>query len=234
VFRHFPTTWGWWKDTTCFPEHVLHFNGAKDIIVFHANWVDQVTAVQISHFRGSSPEIFSRIRHVGIAVDKLRKLCYAKIPPHEDTYGTMDCTCITEECQDYRREEPLPRFLSLFPLIEKFYIASVPSSSTHRPGDQILSSKFPARDANCPCTEGPRHYWPMIRSSDACGQFVIYDDRSSCPFPKFNRVEMLRQHWRPHFPYYRTLESLEIFFIQIWDPETLINSPPCNGCVYKG
>jgi hypothetical protein len=30
-----------------------------------------------------------------------------------------------------------------------------------------------------------------------------------------------------------TLDHLEILFIQLWDPETRTNSPPCNGCVYE-
>jgi hypothetical protein len=73
----------------------------------------------------------------------------------------------------------------------------------------------------------------MIRSTDACGWFVIYDERSPCPFPRIKRVENLRRLWRPHFPYYRALNHLEILFIQLWDSETCSNSPPCNECVHE-
>ena len=240
MFRHFPSDWGflvdkhhtYWDspDGASFPEHVLRFNGAKDIIVFHADWADQEAAIEIARLRGSQLSDFLKIRHVGIAVDKIRRKHHTHIPPQ---YGTPDCICATEECQDYCKKEPLPSFLSLFPLAEKFYIAGVPSSSIHQPGDQIQAGKDPTGDANCPCpNEGSRHSWPMIRSRDTCGWFVIYDERSLCPFPKFDRIEELRQRWRPHFPYYQALDHLEIRFIQLWDPDSFTNSRPCNGCVY--
>jgi hypothetical protein len=218
-------------DGADFPEYVLRFNAAKDIIVFHADWTDQEAAVKIAKLKGSLPDDFLKIRHVGIAVDKIRTRYRTAVPPK---YGTYDCGCLTEECQDYCKKEPLPSFLSLFPLIEKFYIAGVPSSSTHQPGDQIRAGKELSGDANCACpNEGERHSWSTIRSADACGCFAIYDERSTCPFPKFDRIEELRQHWRPHFPYYRALDYLDIRFIQLWDPDTFTNSPPCNSCVYK-
>jgi len=202
TFRYFPPGWGWregppglWPktDRVGFPEYVLRFNGAQDIIVFHADWTGLEAAVEISNLRGSPFDNFLKMRHVGIAVHKLRNIYYRQGPPG---YGAHDsiCTCETEECEDYCKKEPLPSFLSLFPRIEKFYIAGVPSSSTHQPGDQILAKQFPSGNANCPCpNEGPRHSWPLIKSSDACGSFVIYDKRSTCPFPKFDRVEELRQ-----------------------------------------
>jgi hypothetical protein len=154
-FRHFPREWGWveglppWYepliDGVGFPEYVLRFNGAKDIIVFHASRYDQDNAVKIAKLSGSLPTCFSKIRYVGIAVDKFCKSSQSTIPA---LYGASMCAYNTEECQDYCKEEPLQRLLSLFPLLEKFYIASVPSSSTHQPGDQILT-KSPSRDANC-------------------------------------------------------------------------------------
>jgi hypothetical protein len=235
-FRHFPSKWGWWMHVAEFPEYILRFNGAKDIFVFNADWEDQAAAIQISSFRGSPPDSFSRIRHVGIAVDRFTKehLPQIRIPPHlPSTYGTYYCPCTTEQCQDCCKQEPLPEFLSLFPLLKKFYVARVPIRSNHQPLDQIPSFPPPPEHVICPCPEGPKHSWPMIRSTDACGWFVIYDERSPCPFPKIKRVENLRRLWRPHFPYYRALSHLEILFIQLWDPETCSNSPPCNECVHE-
>jgi hypothetical protein len=244
LFRHLPKSWGWdenlgprfWHlldppNAASFPQYILRFNGAKDIIVLHADWVDQETAVKIASLRGSPPDDFLNIRHVGIAVDKFTKR-HCSYEPHR--YRTDRCTCMTEECQDDCKKEPLRAFLSLFPLLEKFYIAGVPRSSTHQPSDQIRAGKDPSGGANCPCSnEEPRHSWPMIRSTDVCGWFAIYDERSACPFPKFDKVENLRRHWRPHFPYYRALDHLEIRFIQLWDQEFSSSSLPCNGCVYN-
>lgn len=237
TFRLFPRHWGLmvdgpvkdWDspDGAGFPEHVLRFNGAKDIFIFNANWEDQDSAIKIAKLRGCPPDDFLKIRHVGIAVDEIK----SRHVPRQlglPRYGTWQCRdrCATEECRDCCQKEPLPGFLSLFPLIEKFYIAGVPSSGTHRLGDHLQAGKEPSTDANCPCPiEGPRHSWPIIRSSDACGWFAIYDECFICPFPKFNRIEELRQRWRSHFPYYQALHHLEIRFIQLLRPQ-------CNGCVY--
>lgn len=230
-FRNIPIRRGWWVHMAEFPEYTLRFNGAKDIFVFHADWEDQEAAIHISGFRGSPPDSFSRIRHVGIAVDRFTNehLPQIRIPSHFlPTYGTGHCPCTTEQCQDCCKQEPLPEFLSLFPLLKKFYVAKVPIKSKHQPLDQI--PPFPAPEyVICPCPEGSKHSWQMIRSTDACGWFVIYDERSPCPFPKIKRVENLRRLWRPHFPYYQALNHLEILFIQPWDPETCSDSPLCNS-----
>jgi hypothetical protein len=57
TFQHFTKYWGdmcdkpYWAcdkpDGIPFPEHVLRFNGGKDIIVFHADWIDQESAVKL-------------------------------------------------------------------------------------------------------------------------------------------------------------------------------------------
>ena len=201
TFRLFPPRWGLmadgpikdWDspDGSGFPEHVLRFNGAQDVFVFYANWEDQESAIEIAKLRGCPPDDFLKIRHVSIAVDEIKSRYVPRrlgLPRYETFY--CEDKCATDQYQDCCKKEPLPDFLSLFPLIEKFYIAGVPSSSTHRLSDHIQAGKEPSRDANCPCpNDGPRHSWSIIKSSDACGWFAIYDERSMCPFPKFNRIE---------------------------------------------
>jgi hypothetical protein len=241
-FRHFPGGWMHSKykspadrpDGTGYPEYTLRFNATKDIIVFHAGWEDQAAAVKVSELRGLPPDDFLKIRHVGIAVGSFR-VQYR----HMDTqWGTPfernSCKCKTEVCQDYCKEEPLPKFLSLFPSLETFYVSGVPSGGVHKPGDQGHAGEGPSGDANCSCLNvRQRHSWPMIRSPGVCGWFAIYDERSACPFPKFDPVEEIRQRWRPHFPYYRALDNLDIKFIQLWDPVCCTNSRLCNLCVYS-
>jgi hypothetical protein len=196
-----------------FLEHILRFNGARDIIIFDVDWADQESAIKIAALGGSVHDSFLKMRHVGIAIDKLRNTTDGVLP---FKYGTRACRtgCQTEECRDCCTKEPLPKFLGLFPLLETFYIAQVLSSSENQQGDQTRTS-FPLVGATCPCpTSGLRHSWPVMRNSDTCGWSTIYDERSGCLLPKLNRVEELRQHWRPHFPYYRALDHLEIRFIQ--------------------
>jgi hypothetical protein len=221
-FRHLPREWGWieWAYTgpgkltgSPYPEHTLRFNGAKDIFIFHTDWVAQSSVVRLAALRGSPFQDFLNIRHVGIPIDKFRKIDRSR-PPLQ--YGTRACRtgCQTEVCQDYCQKEPLVDFLSLFPLLSNFYIADVPGSNIHQPDEQRLAGKKPT-GGSCPCpTSGLRHSWPVIRSSDTCGWFTIYDERSGCLLPKLDRVEELRQHWRAHFPYYKALDHLEIRFIQ--------------------
>jgi hypothetical protein len=221
-FRNLPREWGWIEmahmgpgklNGSPFLEYILRFNGARDIIIFDADWADQESAIKIAALGGSVHDSFLQMRHVGIAIDKLRHTTDGMMP---FKYGTRACRtgCRTEECRDCCAKEPLPKFLGLFPLLEKFYIAQVPSFSENQPGGQTQTS-FTSMGATCPCpSSGPRHSWPVIRSSDTCGWFTIYDERSECLLPKLDRVEELRQHWRPHFPYYRALDHLKIRFIQ--------------------
>jgi hypothetical protein len=241
-FRQF--SWGWMRDPPPddssdgegWPEYVLHLNYAKDIIIFHAFWADQGAAIKIAKFKGSPPADFFKIRHVGISLGSLTVVYHS-----HHTYGQRGefrnhlghCRCEAEECQDSCKEEPLPKFLSLSPSLEKFYIAGALDRVYHPPKDKLQAANGPSGEANCPCpTSGPRHSWPMIKTWDACGWFVIYDERSACLFPKSDRIEKIRRERRPHFPYYRALDHLEIRFIQLWDPETLSKSPQCSHCHY--
>lgn len=208
-------------------EYTLRFNGARDIFIFDTCWEDLDMAAQIIKLRGFPPDGFTKMQHVGLAVNHLRSCC-VRYRHGRPTYGTWKCedNCATEACRDHCQLDPLPTFLSTFPLLEKFYIAGVPTSSTHKLGDRLEAGRQPPVYANCPCPIGYRHAWPLIRSRQACGWFLIYDESSSCPFPKFSRVEDLRQRWRSHFPYYDALNHLEIRFIQ------LVQSN-CKDCLYK-
>jgi hypothetical protein len=240
-----------WNDEKGMPEYVLHLNYAKDIIILHATWEDQEAAIKIANFKGSPPADFLKIRHLGISLGSLTVVYY-----RQHRHGQRGefkkhgghCRCETEECLDCCKEEPLPKFLSLFPSLSKFYIAGVPERLSHPPeklyiagvSDRVFDDKLqdgngPTGEANCPCpSSGPRHTWPMIKTWDACGWFVVYDERAACPFPKSDRIEKIRRGWRPHFPYYRALDHLQIRFIQLWDPETLSNASQCSLCHYGG
>lgn len=213
-------------DGTGFVKCTLRFDGSKDIFIFNSCWQDLDATLQIAKLKGSGPADFLTMRHVGIALNDLRSSVRYRYG--RPAYGTNKCldNCATEACRDHCQYDPLPAFLSLFPLLERFYIAAVPSSSTHQLENQFQAGTWPSAEANCPCPiEEMRHTWQVIWNNQACGWSMIYDERSSCPFPRFSRVEVLRQRWRPHFPYYQVLNHLEIRFIQPLMPN-------CNDCVY--
>lgn len=241
-FRILPKTWGRFDsmhlrgsdDLTEFPEHILRFSGLKDIFIFNATCSDQEAAIRMAQGKIDDsgelvlPEAFLRIRRVGIAVDDFTTGYAAQWYHPRNTYGARMCNdnCTTEQCRDCCRFDPLPAFTRLFPLIEKLYIAGVPETSTHQLGDVIEAGKIPSTDTNCPCPDRrPQHSWSLIRSSDACGWFAIYDEQSSCAFPTLKRVEELRSLYRAHFPYYRALSHLEIRFIQPLRRD-------CEHCIY--
>lgn len=213
-----------------YPEYTLRYNGSKDIIILHASWEEQQAAVEIAKLNGSPPEDFLKIRHLGIGVEDFQirykwVLRYWRTPREE-------CRCLTEECDDCCKIEPLLGFLSLFPLLKTFYIAGglgTSRSSGHSSSDEIRAGPLPSGTLNCPCPDDRlKHSWPMTKGCDICGWFAIYDERSTCSFPKFDRIERIRQRWRPHFPYYRALDYLDIKFMQLYNP----NSTPCSHCVY--
>lgn len=211
------------------PECTLRYNASKDIILLHAGWEDQQAAIEIAKFNGSPNASFFQIRHVAIGVDDFHVKC--SWPLRDWRTPKHDCRCTTEECNDHCKREPLPDFLSLFPLLQTFYVAAISAARTckHLPGDEIVAGPQPPGTLNCPCPDdGLKHSWPMAKGSDICGRFAIYDERSGCSFPKFDKIEKIRQSWRPHFPYYRALDHLDIKFIQLYDP----SSPPCSRCVY--
>lgn len=208
------------------PVFPLRFNGHKDIFIFNARWEDLDATLQVSKLQGFPPNEFLKMRHVGIAVNDLRSDVQNR--PERTSYGSGQCreNCTATACSDHCQHDPLPGFLSLFPLLKTCYIAGVPDTTNHHLGDHFEAGTPPPAEANCPCpVEGTRHSWPVIRSSQACGWFVIFDERSPCPFPKFSRIEELRKHWRPHFPYYQVLNHLDVRFIQpLW--------PICDDCRY--
>ncbi|KUJ23954.1 HET-domain-containing protein [Mollisia scopiformis] len=81
-FRYLPV--GWMSDNSmkgvylgspdgagC-PEHILRFNGAKDIVILDAAWEDQEAAIEIAESRGSPPDEFLKMCHVGIRVNDFK------------------------------------------------------------------------------------------------------------------------------------------------------------------
>ncbi|KAH8880485.1 hypothetical protein GQ53DRAFT_536695 [Thozetella sp. PMI_491] len=228
-FRMLPHCWteeGDWLDepadgSGC-PEYVLRFNGARDIVLFHADWEDQEAVVKISELRGP-PIPFTRMQHIGLTVRSLERghadrdnywdLCYGVNP--------AECMCSTPACSDACRLEPLPRFLACFPSLKTFYLARV-SSDTVDAGDQSMYDWTREEDATCHCEPEPRsgepkHKWPIIRVSDIDRWCVAWDERTDC-FPIHYLVEEIRQGWRSHFPYYKALDHLDIKFLRRLDP----------------
>jgi hypothetical protein len=154
-------------DGTGYQACVLRFNGARDVVVFRATWEDQVAAIRICQFRGTPLDDFLQMRHVAISISEMRSVT------RWNFYCSTGCQCLTEECQDYCKKEPLPKFLELFPRLQTFYVAGVPKCSIHLLGDAILPRDPPFGEANCPCpASGLRHAWPTIRCPTACGTFT--------------------------------------------------------------
>lgn len=231
TFRIFPKVWGYigyetWRkwdnpDGTPFPDHVLRFNGARDIIVFNASWTCQAYAVQISRLKGSPHDFFRNIQHVGLDTERLMAFKGREqiLPPYRTWYYERRFNdrsrCTTNECGDRCIREPLPHFISLFPKVKKLYIVETPRSIPQDENQQREAGNRSDCNKNCPCpAEGLGYDWPLIRDSNTGRWFVIYDERGDCPFPKLPVVEKVRKNWRGYFPYYRAFKDLDIKFIQ--------------------
>lgn len=217
-FRDLPYEWMCYPSRTAdspdaagFPEYVLRYNGMKDIIVFHAVWEDQEAAVKISDLMGSCLDDFLKMRHVGIADAAFNTTHDATLTSTE----RYDCACTTAVCLDHCQREPLPRFLSLFPLLKTFYIVQEPVGPIHSPGSQTRSG-YRSTICPCPADAGSKHKWPTIKSQGLDCWNVIYDERWPCPFPKCYIITKIRRRWRSNFPYYRPLNHLDIKFIRPW------------------
>lgn len=229
-FRNLPRFWtanGCHKDDpadgTAYPEYILRFNGARDIIIFDAGWEDQEAVVEISKLQGRVPDGCSRMQHVGISVGAL-EFGHGWDGLGVPSYGVNpdECRCVTDDCRDTCRLEPLPRFLSCFPLLKTFYIARVSCSD---PGDTSNSVRTYLKDASCQCNleengvggSGVRHVWSTIKSADIDRWCVAWDERTGC-FPTNYLIEEIRQFWRAQFPYYKELKHLDIKFLRRLDP----------------
>ncbi|CZR56890.1 uncharacterized protein PAC_06779 [Phialocephala subalpina] len=240
-FRNLPQGWMEVKsgkktigspDGVGFPEYILRFNSLKDIIVLHATWEDQNATIEISKLRGSPPAEFAKLSHVGVGVNDFRM--YGLVSRIYWGCATL-CRCQTIECNDHCKEDPLPGFLSLLPLLKTFYVTGVPRSGFYHPGGSLPGHQTPlGKRISCPCpTETTGHSWPMTSVWGACGRFAIYDEHSGCPFPKFKMIELIREDLRPHFPYYKALDHLDIKFIQLWDPSLSENPQACRSCTRR-
>jgi hypothetical protein len=210
-------------DGTGYPEYVLRFNGARDIIIFHANWEDQEAVINISKL-GGPPASFSQMQHIGLTIGSFD---YG----HGDTcnifgpsYGISrdECRCLTDDCTDACQLEPLPRFLACFPSLQSFYIARISNDGADY-GDVSESVWTRLADASCHCeprseSSEPKHVWPTIKSADIDRLCVVWDERTGC-FPTHYLIDVIRQGWRSHFPYYQALEHLNIRFLRRLDPE---------------
>lgn len=230
-FRKLPRFWTQFDDTkddpadgTAYPEYILRFNGAKDIIIFHASWENQEAVVEISKFQGYPPEGFSRMQHIGLTVGALDE-GHSLHSVMSTAYGVhrAECQCSTVDCHDVCRLEPLPHFLACFPLLKTFYIAQVSDFGSDH--DRKNRKGAYLEDAGCRCeTEEGRvggsaekHIWSTIRSSDIDRWCVAWDERTGC-FRTNYIVKAIRQYWRPNFPYYKALEHLDIKFLRRLDP----------------
>jgi hypothetical protein len=215
-------------DGSNYPEHVLRFNGARDIIVFqYAMWDEQNAVVKICELQNRVPDAFLHMEHVGISLRSFARGHSLAGPMHGGSYGVSPprCNCSTEVCHGGACQyEPLPRFLACFPSLKAFYIARV-SPDAEDNEDQPDGKPTAVENADCHCGPGtdgalsgePRHEWPIIKSSDLDRWCVVYDERTGC-FPEIHLMSYVRQHWRANFPYYRQMEHLDIKFVRRMDP----------------
>jgi len=233
-FRELPVGWtndGYKLDEPAdgsnYPEYILRFHGARDIIVFQdATWADQEAVVKISELQGRVPDAFLWMEHVGISMRSFA--CGHRLDPGGEygSYGVTEneCACSTNVCRDACQYEPLPRFLSCFPSLKAFYIARV-SSDFDDGGDELTGTSTSLESADCHCEttkdsgkgSEPEHTWSIIKSSDIDRWCVVWDERTGC-IPVHSRVGLVRQYWRSNFPYYKEMEHLDIRFIRRLDP----------------
>ncbi|KIN03391.1 hypothetical protein OIDMADRAFT_143054 [Oidiodendron maius Zn] len=207
-FRKLPRLWTLFDDTkddpadgTAYPEYILRFNGAKDIIIFHASWENQEAVVEISKFQGYSPDGFSRMQHIGLTVGALDEGHGYHSAVISTAYGVnpAECRCSTVDCHDV--------------------------SDLGSDHDRKNRKGAYLEDAGCRCeTEEGRvggsakkHIWSTIRSSDIDRWCVAWDERTGC-FRTNYIVKAIRENWRPNFPYYKALEHLDIKFLRRLDP----------------
>lgn len=224
-FRVLPRQWGdirgsWSRlplSVTGYPARTLRFNGTKDIMIFNASFDDQAFVAEIARKSNIPVEGFQNIRNMGLAVGSLREWSPTEFMASRET-GKWQCeigtSCTGTSCHKCNEQDYTRQFLSLFPSLDTFYLAGLPASSNHPLTDKRKDLKA-LKYTICPCSDTSKHTWPTIRSSHDCGWFMIYDERSDCPFPKFGGLERLREVWRPDFPY-QAANGIEVRFIQPW------------------
>ncbi|PVH75624.1 hypothetical protein DL98DRAFT_593019 [Cadophora sp. DSE1049] len=243
-FRLLPQHWGdirpvdrqWISHIERYPEHILRFTASEDIIIFNASLDDQAFIAEIARKSRCSVEPFLGIRNVGMAVESLKSWHTLSSPNQLPVEWICGENCLGPNCEDCDKKDPTRSFLSLFPSIQSLSIAGLPASSSHCLDNdennclRTMRLSFPS----CPCGNGvPIHSWPLIRSSDSCGWFVIYNERSSCMFPKFSRIQTLRKVWKPDFPYHEVPAHVKIQFIQPWRQDFSQELDLCGDCIYK-
>jgi hypothetical protein len=227
-------------DGSNYPEYILHYNGARDIIVFQdATWEDQEAVFKISQLQCRVPDAFMGMEHVGISIRSFA--CGHRSDPGGEfsSYGVTrnQCACSTDACRDACRFEPLPRFLSCFPSLKTFYIARV-SDDGYDGGDTLTGMPVSLENADCHCRDSlneelsveRKHSWSVIKSADINRWCVVWDERTGC-IPVHSRVELTRRYWRPNFPYYKEMKHLDIKFIRRLDPGGIREDPEVDVVV---
>ena len=210
------------SDGTGYTEYILRFNGARDIVIFHANWEDQGAVTEIAKLHGA-PAAFSQMQHIGLTVGSLDFGHGMSCGMGRASYGVAwdECRCSTAACSDVCQLEPLPGFLANFPSLRTFYIARI-SDDIADYGDSSDSVFTRLEDASCRCepragSDGLNHAWPTFKSADTDRWCVAWDERTGC-FPTQYIITDIRLGWRSHFPYYQALEHLDIKFLRRLDP----------------
>ncbi|KAK6850040.1 hypothetical protein PG990_001035 [Apiospora arundinis] len=229
-------------DASDFSSYDLRFNGSKDVMMFHARWTDLEAIVRIAKMQGSggpSHPCFATIRHLGLSTQGLLQGFASSAGEFERCYRNRECACdngVLCPPDDACQFEPLPAFLSLFPQLRTLYLADAqPMAITPEKLKRAmmrLQGEHGVDEASRPLAKGKVFVtgWrgangvddakPVFRTVDFLRESVVAyaEDNESCVQPSSMssqdpKVHEIRREWRRVFPYYKSLQHLDIRFM---------------------
>ncbi|KAK8100474.1 hypothetical protein PG999_010848 [Apiospora kogelbergensis] len=232
------------SDGSNFPSYDLRFNGAEDVVLFHAGWTDLEAIVRVagmSEIGGGGPHpSFESIRHIGLSGQGLLRGFQSSHGEFERCYRNRECLCDDPSAcppDDACRLEPLPAFLALFPQLRTLYLAHArPTQISPGKLKSAMPSHCPPRAAAPPDAEVFGTGWysttgdytgPVFRAVDFLRQSLVgyaADDGGrfmpSSRIPGDRMILEMRESWRRVFPYYKSLQHLDIRFMAQLEPKS--------------
>ncbi|KAK7963544.1 hypothetical protein PG988_010518 [Apiospora saccharicola] len=192
---------------------------------------------------GRTHESFAGIRNVGLGTRGLLQGWSTKGMPHCYRRRECLCDTDACPADDTCRLEPLPGFLEMFPQLQTLYLADTRRVVITPQYMSMMRSEcsfefcdtfegFPTDDEGwvekedgtrtfyrCP---SKRNIWPVFQAVDFVRRAVVaFDDRDDgCLLPNHRfsvpwdpKVREIRRRWRRAFPYYKSLQHLDIKFL---------------------
>jgi hypothetical protein len=235
--RHSPDRQGQDRHKS-YPTYALHFNGHQDIILLGVNdprrqlkpFVDFVLRTT----SGGSFPVFEHIRNLALSTASVTSWGDRSWEGGIWVGVKESCRCELARCA-MCGQEILPAFLKCFPALTTLHIAAetqfwddpnFPWGSfteidpVPRCGCIITSEVDNGTMSNEQehCAETQRHKWPLVKGMD---QFWYVSYREwECEIPELPFLEWIRRMWHAAWPYYRSLEYLDVRVLRRLKEET--------------